>query len=340
MTHIVFLFSLFLTIPDLNKKVPFYFLTFSILFLFLSLRFGYGNDYFGYYQIHSAINSGLPAWGDNDILFKYLNLIIPNFYMLIAIVSLFYMISIYKLITNNIKIKHYWYSVLFLLINPYLFLVHLSGIRQTIAICFVTFAILALLNRKLFLYFMLIILAAGFHQSAIILLPLYFIINNKKLTKIQITSVFSILVLLLATPLLDIILIKAFEYFPEYQHYYEQELQNSLRSTLITGFFVLFILFNINKLEGSKIIYAKLSLIGTIISLLAFKVSMISRVGMYFEIFLILTLPHILLKIKTKAYRILLFTIIVLIYLLRYFSFFNNPMWGEHYNIYRTILSI
>lgn len=340
MTHIIFLIALFFTFPDLNKKYPFHIFTFSTLFLFLALRYDYGNDYMSYFNTHAAINAGLPAWGQNDILFKYLNLLIPNFYLLIAIISFFYILTMYYLIKRNLKVKEYWFAILLLLINPYLFLVHLSSLRQTIAICFVIFAINFAVKRKFLMYSLFIMMAVGFHISAIILLPVYFILNDSKIKKKWIVLTYGFLAALIGTPLFETILYRVLEYFPRhYTYYFEQGLQNSLRATLISSFFFFLVILNINKLEGKEIIYGKLSLIATMISLLAIKASMITRIGMYFDIFLIITIPQIFSKIEVKAYRQILFIIMILIYLLRYFSFFNNPIWTEAYSIYRTILS-
>ena len=80
MVHIVFLSALFCTIPELNKKYPFRFFTFAILFMFMALRYDYGNDYMGYLVIHENINAGLETWGADDTLFRILNIAIPNFF--------------------------------------------------------------------------------------------------------------------------------------------------------------------------------------------------------------------------------------------------------------------
>lgn len=340
MTHIIFLIALFFTFPDLNKKYPFFIFTFSTLFLFLALRYDYGNDYMAYFDIHNAINAGLPAWGQRDILFKYLNLLIPNFYWYIAIVGLFYILTIYYMIKNNLSMKDYWFSILLLLINPYLFLVHLSSLRQTFAICFVIIATNFAVKRKLLMYCLFILIAVGFHKSAMILLPVYFILNDSKIKKKWIVLTYALIGLLIGTPLFEILLYRILEYFPiHYTYYFEQGFQNSLRATLISSFFFFLVILNINKLKGKEMIYGKLSLIATIISLLAIKTSMITRVGMYFDIFLIITIPQIFSKIEVKAYRQILFIIMILIYLLRYFSFFNNPIWTDAYSTYTTILN-
>ncbi|ETT45158.1 putative polysaccharide polymerase protein [Paenibacillus sp. FSL R7-269] len=338
MTHIVFVVSLFFLLPNINKKLPFFYFTFAVLFLFLALRYNYGNDYLSYSLIHSALNSGISAWGENDILFKYSNILIYNFQWFIAVVSFFYILVIYQLIKKTILIENYWISVLILLINPYLFLVHLSGIRQTIAICFIIISVFFLIKKRIIYYLLFIIIASGFHQSAIILLPMCFFINDRKIKKKWMVIIVGFLLFIVFTPLLELIINQTYQIFPQYRHYVEEGNENSVRSTLISSFLFFFIIFNINKLEGKELIFGKLSLIATIISIAAFKISMITRFGMYFDIFMIITIPQILTKINVRANKQILFILIVLIYLLRYFSFFNNPLWHDAYSTYRTIL--
>ena len=333
MTHIIFLIAMFCTIPSLNKKAPFYILTFSTLFLFLALRYNYGNDYLSYFTIHNQINSGMSAWGENDTLFKYLNLTIKNFYWLIAFISMFYIVTIYYL-------NEYWISIFLLLFNPYLFLIHLSSLRQTIAICFIIWAVNLGIKRGFFSYLILILIACGFHKSAIVMLPLYFFMKESKIKKNNIITILIILTILMTTPLLNSILNKIIIYFPNnYKFYLEQGLQNSITSTLISGIFFIITILNINKLDGKSIVYGKLYLVSTIISILAFKVSMISRIGMYFDVFMIIAIPNILSKVKNRLYKSILLITIISICILRYVLFFTDPIWNEAYGTYRTILT-
>lgn len=338
MVHLIFLTTLFFTLPALNRKYSFIFFSFSILFLFMSLRYDYGNDYLGYMSIHELINAGLPAWGTDDKLFYQINKLFPNFFIFISIISLFYLIVIWRLIRTNLSINQQWISILILLINPYLFLIHLSSLRQTLAICFFVIAINFAIKRKIILYMLFIFIANGMHASAILLLPFYFIINDKKFSTKHLLITIGILLVMLFTPVFDFTTNKLLEYLPKhYENYYEQELQNSILSTLISVIFVVFIAFNLSKLKGNEVIFGKLSLIASIISVLAFKVSMISRIGMYFDLFLIITIPQILNKIPNKSYRMIILTILMLIYIMRYYSFFSNPMWESYWH-YKTIL--
>lgn len=338
MTHMVFLLALICSIPALNGKYPFRIFTFLILFLFLALRYGYGNDYFGYYSIHTLINNGVAAYGWNDVLFRMMNLMIPNFYLFIAIISLIYIIAIHFLIRKNLKVNLYWIAVSILLINPYLFLIHLSGLRQTLAIVFFIFAVHFGIKRKPILYILFVLIATGFHSSAIFLLPLYLILNEKAFGKRGVLVTFILTILLLFTPLFDVITNKFFEYFPKYEVYYEMDKQNSLRSMIISSFFYLFLLFNINKLSGKELVYGKLSLIAAMISMLTIKIAMISRIGMYFDLFLIITIPQIIDKFSSNTQKYVFILLILSLYLLRYISFFTTPLWESYFN-YETILN-
>lgn len=326
-------------IPILNNKYPFYLLSFAVLYLFLALRYDFGNDYLSYLHIHQAINEGRYAWGASDALYKILNLLIPNFNVFVAVNSFFYMVCIFILIKNNLSRNQYWLATLILLINPYLFLIHLSSFRQTLAICFVILAVYFVIKKQTILYFLFVLLASGFHQSALIILPAYFLLTTKKVSFIKGILIIVIVILLLSTSLMNTLILSIINYFPtNYLYYFNQDLQNSMRATLISSFFFFLILFNINRLKGKEMIYGKLALISTIISLLAFKVSMITRVGMYFDIFLIVIIPLIFSKMKQGKIRIILFLLTLTIYFLRYWSFFNNEVWMDSYRTYQTIL--
>lgn len=335
-THLTFLFAWLFSLPIFNKKVPFYIFSFWILLMFLALRYGYGTDYWSYLLKHKYMYVGSGSfWEQKEILYTYLNMLISNFHWLIAVISIFYVFTVQRLIKSSLSIKYYWLAIFVWLINPYLFLVHLSGLRQTIAICFFVFAVHFAIKRKLVPYLIFVVIAAGFHQSALFMLPVYFFLTEKKIRKVGFIVICSILGLLLATPLFDMILNQVIVYFPKYAMYVETIQQNSLRSILMTSFLFFLVAFNINKLEGKEIIYGKLALFATGIALLSIQFNMIGRVGMYFDIFLIVAIPLIVSKIKTMAYRQISILLIIAIYLLRYTSFLVN---SGGYETYKTIL--
>jgi len=338
MVHLVLLLSWLFSSKYINRKLPFYIFSYFALFAFMALRYNYGNDFRGYLEIHRSLNMGLPAWGQSDFLFYHLNLMIPNFYVFIAITSLFYIISVWFLISNNLHPDAYWFAFLILLVNPYLFLIQLSSLRQTLAICFYIFAVYFAVKRNLVLYVVFVVLASGMHASAIILLPIYFLLTRKNISIMGIILLITLLIILLSTPAFEFIITGAMQLLKlNYFHYYEEGLENSLRATILSSFYFLLVLFNMNKLKEKQIPFAKLALLSYFISILAFKLSMLTRVQMYFEIFTIIAIPMIFRSMKKGAIKTLLFAIMLTIYILRYYSFFANPLWHSFVK-YQTIL--
>lgn len=338
MLHLTLFSTLIFSLPQLNKKYPFWIFSLFCLFLFMSLRYNYGNDYMNYYNAHTLINEGSWAWGNNNILYRILNNTFSNFFVMVTVISIFYLVTIGSLIKFNLSSKYYWLALLILLINPYLFLVQLSSIRQTISICFFIISSFFIIKKQFIPYIICILLALGMHSSAIVLLPIYFIIGEKKITKKYVLYLLVILGILLFTPIFDLIVVNILKYLPEhYLSYYKENLTNSISSAILSGIYLLFILFNLNKLEGKEMVYGKLSLIATILSLLAIKLSMITRIGMYFDIFLIITIPQILSKMDNKLLKFLWVILLFSIYILRYYSFFNNPLW-ESFRHYQSLL--
>jgi len=342
MVHLVFAIALIFSAKFLNdRKVPFYILSFLTLFLFSALRYGYGNDYWSYYEGFQSIKLGLPAPVGEDILYKYLNLAMPNFNSLIVFISAFYVIVIYFLIKNNLKKGDYWLAIFILIINPYLFLIHLSALRQVLAILFFVLAVKFLISRNPIPYFALILISSLFHKSAIVLLPIYFVVNTKEISKSFIVLYTIVLYFLVFSPFFNNLLLKilSLDFFPsKYMYYYNQGLRNSLRATLISSYFYFLLAFNIKKFNYENIVYAKLSLIGISFNLLAYQIAMLTRIQMYFDVFFIISFPIIFSNMKNKFYKYFFLIVFIMIYILRYYSFFTNPLWEPFWH-YQTILS-
>lgn len=59
---------------------------------------------------------------------------------------------------------------------------------------------------------------------------------------------------------------------------------------------------------------------------------------MYFDIFMIITIPNLLEEIKDKNVRLFFTIILFSIFLLRYLSFFNTELWRSFFE-YKTIFN-
>lgn len=295
MVHILFVAIFALSFYKNGKSKKIFLTSFLILYVFSVLRFRYGNDYIGYFEKFEQIQNGENPFG-LEILFYLLNLITGNYFVFIAFTSIGFLLAAYFLIIQNVD-KHYtWYALVVYLINPYIFLMSLSAIRQTLATVLFIFALEYSRKRRMIEYGCLIALAVLIHKSAIVLLPLYFIANERRITNAQII-VYSFLVIFFvySEDLFKGLVSLALKVFndPNYYYYFASDTSNSLRATLLSSMYFIYVAYNIPRLRSKTLLYAKMYLIGQTCVLFAYQLSMMTRFQIYFDIFSIVALPMI-----------------------------------------------
>lgn len=331
-------------------------MAFVVLFAFAALRFMYGNDYYNYYRWFQYIHAGYKSPFKTEILYNLLNRWLPSFPVLVALSSALLIFVVYQLVTKNLPTQYSWIGIVIFVINPYLFLINLSALRQCIATCFFVIAVNLACRKKYIWYCVLVIVATLFHKSAILLLPICIIANAKPVKSWMCWLILvGTLILLVSSNFLSDIVIWVAEQFGDknYIHFASQDTKNSVRATLLTSVYFFYTLLNLPKLKGKHLVYAKIYLISPFLGILAKEMSMLTRLQMYFDIFAIVAIPSILMEIHSRGAvkinrRNALITfwdcinkyampvLIMTIYLLRYYSFFTNDMWKAFFT-YRTI---
>lgn len=347
MVHIIFLFSTLLSVLSrYGKQILLY--TFFILFIFAAIRYGYGNDYYSYEDGYNSIHAGYHTIFEP--LYIQINKLCPSFEFVVIISSICSILPAYYLINRYVCKKYQWISIFIFVFNPYIFLMGLSAIRQTMALSLFILAINFSKNKRIFPYIICITLACLIHVSAIILLPLYFLANKKHIDKrwILIVLLGLLFMIVYGKDIVNSILQSfAGELSLNYSYYLLEEKSNSLRSIILTSITLIYIAINIPHLEGSTLMFSKLYFIGCIFGILAYHVSMLTRFQMYFDIFSIVSIPMIMYQNNTQrtfkngvgllVNKYFLPVLIFVVYGLRYYSFFTNPLWEPFYE-YQTIL--
>lgn len=348
MIHLYVGLNSFIALITRNKKLIS--VLFFILFIFATLRYDFGNDFNSYLNWFNYIKETNKNPFGSQVLFTLLNKISPNFTFLLVITSGFYLLAVYKLIKNYVSDEFCGVSFFIFLINPYLFFMNLSAIRQSIAIAIFIYATEFSKKNKLVPYIILVFIATLFHKSAIILFPFYFFANERKVKRWQIIGLVVITLFFLLIPQKLNELIEVFlNYFNDstYNSYYSSAVGNSLRATILSSIYFIYLLLNIEKLNGNALLYSKLYLIALIFAILSYNFSMATRLQMFFDIFSVVSIPSIIESnvkySKNSADKIIntyIFpTLIFLIYILRYYSFFTNDLW-EKFASYQTILGV
>lgn len=351
MVHFILGMDSFLALIYRNKKALT--ICFLFLFVFAAIRCDFGNDYNSYLNWFNYIKTTGQSPYDKEILFTYLNKICPNFSLLIMLTSGFFLIAVYHLINNNVSDDFKGLSFFIFVVNPYLFLINLSAIRQSIAIALFIFALKFATERKIIPYLILIVCAIFFHKSAILLLPFFLFANEKPVKNWHIIIICCLILFLLTSQkTLNDAIVWILDYFDDtnYNSYIfgENSVTNSVRATILSSIYLIYVLINIKNLSGKTLIYTKMYLFALIFAILAYRIPIATRLQMYFDIFSVVSLPGIIetnLKSNSNnrvqtAINVYAFPfILLLIYLLRYYSFFVNPLW-ERFTNYKTIFGV
>lgn len=170
-----------------NKSIVIFFL---IMFILLSLRnIKCGIDLANYnyfFKVNSMMTFSelIEFYGINgEILYYLLNKIISlvtnDFQILLTIIAAICIVPIAKLYKKESR-NPILTIALFLTVAP--FSMFFSGLRQSIAMAIVIIAFKFIKEKRLVLYIITILIASGFHQSAIIMLLLY-PLYHAKITK-------------------------------------------------------------------------------------------------------------------------------------------------------------
>lgn len=352
MIHFLLLLPILTTAISLRGRKLTPKLAFIELFLFTALRYQFGNDYLNYYRSYQLIKEDRPYFA-NEPLFYWFCRLTPNFYVMVAIMSAIYVYALYKLITENIELRYTWMAMAILLVNPYIFLMDLSAMRQCMAIVMFLAAVHYAEQKNVIAYCIWVILAALFHNSAIVLLPVYWFLQIRKTKRLYVIAAIALIIVFLSyqesfMSLVEWVLGQL--NIVNYNYYFETTTGNSLRSVVLSSIILFYASINLYFIKDKKTeIYTKLWFIALMCNVLSYRLSMFTRIEMYFSVFSVVAFPVIYLKNRrTPIFRrkfmnllnnYVFPALICTIHILRYYSFFTTPLWEPFYT-YHTILEL
>lgn len=328
---------------------------FGLVFLFLALRYDYGNDYMGYLnqfiEIRSIKDVQYFHFRFNEIGWWYLNYLFsflgPNgFFIMYAIIAAFTSYVGYRFIKKYIPVKYFALAIFLFIFQPDNILVLSSGIRQFIAVSIFLLSVDYLVKRQYLRYLFLIISASLFHTSVLVFIPLIFL--NLVNWKIRAPYIIIFLIAFVSLIYLQQDIFTQVEgllafYFNEYQSYTKSGFE---KVSFGLGFYFnagiyLFVLYLGSKEKYSDVnIFYKLVIISLFLIALNLAVNMASRVSYYLYptmiIAFILTIES-LPKSPVLRYGFILSIIIFTLY--QFYSFWNSPIYGPYFEKYQTIFS-
>jgi hypothetical protein len=201
-----------------------------------------------------------------------------------------------------------------------------SGLRQALAIAIVLFSYASIRDRKLFQFLFIVVIAAQFHNTALIFIIAYPIANLKIGLWHFVTIIFFLAIVILfgdsfLVTLLNMITIDFFS--NRFSAYYgdTSSVSLSLFAILFLIWFFCLIIHKIYDFDGQLTIFLNLVFIGLLFQSLTPLLGEFFRLSMYFNIFSIALLPNSILLIRSLFIRGLAYVIVCISFILYYLLF-------------------
>ncbi|WP_186667716.1 EpsG family protein [Sporosarcina sp. BP05] len=294
--------------------------------LVAGLRYGVGTDYHAYEQWFSYYLSNSVRFDEyQDIGFALmvvtLQLFTDNPQSLFLVSALITISLVIKFIKNNTDIYDLGF---FLFITLYLYYSGFNIMRQWIAISIFLYSLKYAFDKKYYKYILFVLLASSFHTSALLMLPLYFILNfkiNKKNISILII-ISSLLAFFFEELIVNLAKLLPFLNLSKYTLYFDSIYATSggggwAYSVILIGTFILMYLngskYKSNIKYGNQ--HFSLMIFAAVFSLFAPYNMIFSRIQLFLMPIAIVCLPN-LVKIQTPKQRVLMSFLIITLGLL------------------------
>lgn len=212
---------------------------------------------------------------------------------------------------------------LYVYITGGLFLVTMNGIRQALAAAIIFTATKFLMEGDWKKYFLLIILASFFHQSALVMLPIYFLVRFKAWSKATFALIVMAIVIVIGFDKFSSILFSTIEntQYGEYKNFAEG---GASFIRVIVNAIPLMIAFlgrgKLKQIYPNSDPVVNMSLIGFVFMLIATQNWIFARFSLYFGLFQLILISWIIKVFREKDQKLIYFGIIICYFLYFYFE--------------------
>jgi len=212
---------------------------------------------------------------------------------------------------------------LYVYITGGLFLVSMNGIRQVLAAAIAFTAIHFLIKRNWMGYTLLIIGASFFHQSALILIPIYFIVQLKEWSKATFLMLTAAVLIVLGYEVFSELLFQAIE-DTQYGHYrtFSEGGANKLR-VVVAGVPLLIAFIGRKKfreISPHSNVIVNMSLLGFVFMLISTQNWIFARFSIYFELYQLLLISWIVKLFREKDGKFIYLGILVCYFIFYYYD--------------------
>lgn len=326
-------------------------LAFLSLIFFLSIRYGFGNDYESYlnkFKEFTSYSYGLTEfekWASlqarGEYGFVILNKIFQpvGFFGFIIFLSFFSLYALYRLIKMYVPVNWYWFAVFILAFNPSFLIVGIAGaIRQWIVVTIFIFTFDLIKRKRIVSAILVMIVASTIHKTALAIIPFCLIpfLNVKKFStsKAIILSLFIVLWFIVIPRVGYTLLFPLFE--SESMEYYTgyMAMDTGFNIFGISSIFVIgipFLCLSVIKRMNYDMRLMCLIMMCSVLFIPMVSVNvMIGRLAWYFSIFSVVVYPKAMALLQHKRQETMVrITVsgLVVYYVYLFIRHFLDPVW-------------
>ncbi|MFS0592045.1 EpsG family protein [Cytobacillus horneckiae] len=202
-----------------------------------------------------------------------------------------------------------------------LFLISMNGMRQVLAAAIAFTATKYLLNGNWLMYMLIVFIASLFHQSAFILIPIYFLVRYKAWSKATILLLVFSIIIVIGYEQFSKILFSAIEntQYGEYADF--QEGEASLLRVAVNAVPLMIAFLGRDKLREiykSSDYIVNMVLVGFIFMVISTQNWIFARVSIYFNLYHLILISWIIVLFRTKEQRFVYYALLTC-YLVYYY---------------------
>lgn len=299
-----------------SNKTKFFFILIVLVLIFVAgCRYYVGSDFRAYYHDYVTYINELPealrTFNEPVIrlIYKIVTLIWRDGWaciLSVAAITLILELRFVYINTDDILLA----SILFMFI---MFSSCFNAVRQSLAVAVFCCGFPFLRERRFKPYLLVCIIAFLCHRSALVLLPIYFVVH-RKLRLLNLLLVLAGVILLFQSYelLFSAVGLVSGEDVNLNDSYWTNSVNVLSTITAVVPFFAFILILNDHEKTEEETFYLNLLLIHAVISVVTMNSTAIARTRMYSAPFLVIAIPELLKKTNIKYRRVIAYVIVIL----------------------------
>ncbi|WP_313247734.1 EpsG family protein [Sporosarcina ureae] len=302
-----------------------------ILSFVSGFRYDVGTDFLGYISYFNMIENGIDIPVEKG--FVFLNVLISKMglnsqalFLVMSILTMFFFINGMKYYSTII---HFYKPLVYVAFLIFIYFSSFNGIRQSLAAAILFYASRYIIEKRLILFGMWTLIAMQFHFSSILFLLLFFVVGksySKKIMLIVLLASFMLVKLNMVSEILiyinnNLSYLDVGGYLSNYLYdgYNLRDVSYGIVFYINILIISMFIIMKNNIIDNrTELIVFNLFYIYNLIGILSMDVPALTRLMLYFPIYMVICIPLIIKIVDDKIrplFKYIMTTLYILLYL-------------------------